>query len=591
MPHREDLGRFYRPRFEFFKKRLASFNPETLETHMSIVRTGELLRASADQRMRGHGLTGPAFGILCLLESSPGKSLTMHEIGEQLLVTPANVTGLIDTLERRGLVRRHSETSDRRVRTIRITPKGSRKLDEIHPEQHRFTQSLYADLSAKQKKTVIDALRLVRRALIRMSVGLLLVWAAAPARAEQASSGTVLTLEDCYRLALNRSETLAIRAERLLQMEQLYRQAFGAILPDIDFNYTETYQDTDGVDSSAGGVGGTLTRSERPEAKISAHQPLFAGLREWSASKSVRADSRRDALLMERAKKLLFQQTAAAFYLVVQNETDLRNVQTSLRLTEDRVKELKGRIQLGKSRSTEIFSVESQLAALRAQQEQVQADLDLARENLSFLTGVEVSSGSIADRMGEIAEVQPVDAFLARSPARTDVKAAMETVESSRMKVRAARGAFLPVVALDGNYYLKRVGFQEPIDWDVVLSLKQPLFRGGALWTENRRMESVLREARKDLERVQREAESEIRRNYLTLRSALSQTRSLEESYRKAEASYQSMVKEYRLGLVNNLEVLQATNQMQDAKRSWDRAAVKSKLAYLQLKVSTEDMP
>lgn len=587
---REDLGRFYRPRFEFFRKNFPSFDPLALETHLSLVRTGDLLRATADRRMRRHGLTGASFGILCLLQSSPEKRLNMHDIGKQLVVTQANVTGLVDTLERHGFVRRLSDSKDRRIRLIELTVKGGKALDGIRPDHSKYMRTLYGALTRREKETIIRVLRAVRRTLTRFWLVPFLLLAALPVRAEQASTGSY-TLSDCFRLALDRSENLQIQAERIIQTEELYRQAFGAILPTINFVGTETLQDTSGVESGGGSVGGTLTRADRPQAQITVSQPIFSGLREFSGSKAVKEQGRSQELLLERAKKLLFQDVAAAFYLVLQNETDLDDVRSILGLTQDRIKELKERIRLGKSRPTEMLSTESQLATLKAQEEQVRVNLALARENLSFLTGVDLSSASFVDEIGEVAQPAPLETFLARMPNRTDVRAAMRTLESDKYQVRAAQGALFPTLSAAGNYYLKRVGFQEPIDWDVVFTVDQPLFHGGAIWSDIRRTQSVWREARKDLELTERQADSEIRRNYLTLQSAAIQTHNLEDAYRKADASYRDIIREYRLGLVNNLEVLQAISQVQDAKRSWDQSAVAVKLGLIRLKVSTEELP
>ncbi len=50
--------------------------------------------------------------------------------------------------------------------------------------------------------------------------------------------------------------------------------------------------------------------------------------------------------------------------------------------------------------------------------------------------------------------------------------------------------------------------------------------------------------------------------------------------------SYQIHVREYRLGLVNNLDVLQAQNTMQDIKHNLDRALLDAKLSYIDVGLS-----
>jgi DNA-binding MarR family transcriptional regulator len=62
--------------------------------------------------------------VLRLLE--PDKPLPMRALAEGLCCDASNVTGLVDRLESRGLVRRRASEQDRRVKVLELTPKGVR---------------------------------------------------------------------------------------------------------------------------------------------------------------------------------------------------------------------------------------------------------------------------------------------------------------------------------------------------------------------------------------------------------------------------------------------------------------------------------
>jgi MarR family transcriptional regulator, organic hydroperoxide resistance regulator len=62
--------------------------------------------------------------LLHLIE--PGRPVPMGRIAETLACDASNVTGLVDRLESRGLVRRRPSASDRRVKVLDLTPTGSR---------------------------------------------------------------------------------------------------------------------------------------------------------------------------------------------------------------------------------------------------------------------------------------------------------------------------------------------------------------------------------------------------------------------------------------------------------------------------------
>jgi DNA-binding MarR family transcriptional regulator len=62
--------------------------------------------------------------VLHLIE--PGRPMPMGQLAETLACDASNVTGLVDRLESRGLIRRQPSTADRRVKVLDLTPRGSR---------------------------------------------------------------------------------------------------------------------------------------------------------------------------------------------------------------------------------------------------------------------------------------------------------------------------------------------------------------------------------------------------------------------------------------------------------------------------------
>ncbi|WP_062995238.1 MarR family winged helix-turn-helix transcriptional regulator [Nocardia mikamii] len=84
------------------------------------------------------------------LTASQGKALTvlrrgpaaMRTLAEILACDASNVTGIINRLEKRGLVRREASASDRRVTNLVITSEGERAVDAIRAKMHRTREGL-----------------------------------------------------------------------------------------------------------------------------------------------------------------------------------------------------------------------------------------------------------------------------------------------------------------------------------------------------------------------------------------------------------------------------------------------------------------
>src|SRR5262249_60375945 len=70
------------------------------------------------------GLSPVQCHVLHLIE--PGEPVPMRRLAEVMQCDPSNVTGLVDRLESRGLVRRRPSKADRRVKAVELTATGSR---------------------------------------------------------------------------------------------------------------------------------------------------------------------------------------------------------------------------------------------------------------------------------------------------------------------------------------------------------------------------------------------------------------------------------------------------------------------------------
>jgi DNA-binding MarR family transcriptional regulator len=78
------------------------------------------------ERIAEVGLHPPLFRVLNLVDAAEGCS--QQAIGEAIEVPPSRMVGLVDELERLGLVERRPHATDRRVRALYLTAKGRETL-------------------------------------------------------------------------------------------------------------------------------------------------------------------------------------------------------------------------------------------------------------------------------------------------------------------------------------------------------------------------------------------------------------------------------------------------------------------------------
>lgn len=84
------------------------------------------LRRDEDSRLRDAPLTAPQLAVAA--ELAARGSRTVGELAGAVCCVPANITALVDRLERKGFARRSASALDRRVTTISLTPAGEAAL-------------------------------------------------------------------------------------------------------------------------------------------------------------------------------------------------------------------------------------------------------------------------------------------------------------------------------------------------------------------------------------------------------------------------------------------------------------------------------
>ncbi len=102
------------------------------------------------------GLRPAQFSVLLVVNANPGRR--QSEIAAALGIRQANLVGLIDELDRRGLTKRKRLAADRRSHALTLTAKGKALLKTALAMQARFEQHLVAELGANEHARLIAAL-------------------------------------------------------------------------------------------------------------------------------------------------------------------------------------------------------------------------------------------------------------------------------------------------------------------------------------------------------------------------------------------------------------------------------------------------
>ena len=132
----------------------------------SLARTASLVVRELSQVYQRFGLTAASFNLLMLLKhGADPEAMTQQAIGKRLVVSPSDMTGLIDRLEKKGFVQR-LPGKDRRSKLLRITSKGAKLLDEVWPHHVEAVERLVGPVGKREAGQLVACL-----AQLRTSVG------------------------------------------------------------------------------------------------------------------------------------------------------------------------------------------------------------------------------------------------------------------------------------------------------------------------------------------------------------------------------------------------------------------------------------
>lgn len=157
---------FYQNKFGEISELYPGFEESSARVMINLIYTYDVVSTWAQKFLCGYGLAKSSFNILMILRHGPPEGMLLHDLGELLLMSRANVTGLMDHLEEKGMVKRVVDLSDRRGRLARITRKGEALLDEVAPRHFQRIADRLRDFSVEERETLVDLLTKLRTEML-----------------------------------------------------------------------------------------------------------------------------------------------------------------------------------------------------------------------------------------------------------------------------------------------------------------------------------------------------------------------------------------------------------------------------------------
>ncbi len=397
------------------------------------------------------------------------------------------------------------------------------------------------------------------------------------------------SLEDLYRIALERSERIKISEEDLFITEKGKDKAVAALMPKLSgFGDYTRYSEV-----KTSGSGWVI-------------QP------DWSTSWGLRLDqsvslSGREITALQISKKSI---ESSRYDLHTVREDYLFNVSTSYydalrakkaveiamanveRLTKHR-DAAQTRLRVGEVTKTALLRAEAELSGAQSEMVKAENNLKLAKAVLARIVGIseeyDIKESEVKSKTAVDYALRPLDSLKEEAIVeRTELKSLELQKEIAEKQVKYAKGAYWPTLFVEGVYSRRDEDPSSPFlnkeSVYGVLRLNFPFFEGGLTRAEVREAEAKKKQSELIYEDFKKTISIDVENAYLDLKTQAGILKSLEDQLTFARDNYNATSKQFEFGLANSIDVMDANTLLVASEKRVADAKYNYQLSIIRLK-------
>ena len=402
-----------------------------------------------------------------------------------------------------------------------------------------------------------------------------------------APSSKAETLEDTLLLVYQTNPSIEAERAKLRAVDEQVSQALSYWRPSIDAQaYTGgIYQNTPN-NLLVQPASETLNTNS---VGVQVTQPIFRGFRTVAGVKAAEKQIESERATLDNIEQQVFLETATAYLDVMRDEAIVELNKHFQQALNGKLGEAEHRFSAHDVTRTDVDQATARLK--RSEAGRMQADANLASHRATFYQLTGQMPGSLKEPKLDLPPIKDLDEAIAltrrQNPA---VKAAGSNEDEAREEVTVNQGSLLPEVNLVGSGQ-RQWGVSDLIPGrqdtaQVLLQLTVPLYRTGADYSKTRAALQTVTERRMRLEETRRQAEQLIIaawQNLATLKSVVNADKVESEA---AEKALSGVMKEFPAGTRDTLDILNAEQEVMDARVGLAQAQHDEAIMVLQIRAA-----
>ncbi len=379
-------------------------------------------------------------------------------------------------------------------------------------------------------------------------------------------------LQEALAAAYANNPTLQAARARLRATDENVPQALSGWRPTVTLQGRAGYADGTTTNTRAG----TRLDSERNLLSGSATviQPLYRGGR--TVAQTRRAESQ---VMAERANLIATEQQVlldaiTAYVNVIQNQEVLRLAENNVRVLTRQLQAARDRFRVGEITRTDVAQAEARLERARSERANAEGQLQNSRAAYERVVGEAPRALAPPPPIRPVATTADEAARLAEANSPGVLRAVFDE-QAALANVDVVFGELLPSVNVEASTFRNDNSTQpgtRATGSQIVAALSVPLYQGGQEHARVRQAKQQAQQAREVLADAQRAAIENARRAWETLTASRAQIAALQAQVRANEIALDGVQREALVGSRTTLDVLNAEQELLDARVALVRA-------------------
>ncbi len=338
------------------------------------------------------------------------------------------------------------------------------------------------------------------------------------------------------------------------------------------------------IGSGALFAGGTTLRTSQ-STSLNVSQPLFQGFRTQANTAQAKANVEAQRARLHSSEQLVILDGATAYFDVLRDTAIVELRTNDVQVLTRQLEATQDRFRVGEITRTDVAQAEARLSASISARILAEGNLQRSRAAYVNVIGKQPEDLVTPDALGTLPST--VDrALIAASDNNPNVVAASYTADAAQENIKAVRGELLPSLSLDGQ--LSKA-------WDTIadqstseaasarLALTVPLYQGGATYARLRQAKHTAGQRRLEADQARLDAREAATSAWEAYQSARASIASIETQIVASEIALEGVQREAEVGARTVLDVLDAEQELLDARVSLVTAERDQLVASLQL--------